>query len=334
MPDTSRLIVTPGEPAGIGPDLVLTLLQHIQDQASIPFCVIADKTLLRQRAAELGMQIQIHEILPHEELNTDAATLNVIHEPVATEVKTGQLDPRNAAYVLRCLDKAMQLCIENNNQALVTGPVHKGVINDAGIKFSGHTEYLAERAGITRPVMMLATTGLRVALATTHLPLHEVSAQITRPLLEEVLCILHQDLMAKFHIAQPRITVCGLNPHAGESGHLGMEEILIIEPVINKLKLKGMALTGPVPADTAFTPKQMQQTDAYLAMYHDQGLPVLKHVGFGNAVNITLGLPFVRTSVDHGTALELAGTGKADLTSLQVALQTAYNMLHKVPGHV
>jgi len=211
--------------------------------------------------------------------------------------------------------------------ALVTGPVHKGIINDAGIPFSGHTEYLAERAGIELPVMMLATKGLRVALATTHLPLSKVSEQITKPLLTKVLSILHEDMIKKFGIVQPRITVCGLNPHAGESGHLGEEEINIIEPVLRQLRANGLQLTGPLPADTAFTPDKMQQTDAYLAMYHDQGLPVLKHVGFGKAVNITLGLPFIRTSVDHGTALELSGKGTADGTSLETAMSTAHELV-------
>jgi len=326
---SSCLVVTPGEPAGIGPDLIL---QYAHSKTSIDsstrsgILIIADISLLKQRAKSLNLDISLQQVSPNSPLNTEPNVLNVLHTELSTSCVAGELNHGNAAYVLRCLDLAVDLCLEDKNYALVTGPVHKGNINDAGIAFSGHTEYLAERAGIRRPVMMLATTGLRVALATTHLPLAKVCSAITQPLLEEVLTVLHSDLSHRFQIKQPRIIVCGLNPHAGESGHLGKEEINIIEPVINRLKQQGMQLTGPLPADTAFTPKHMQHTDAYLAMYHDQGLPVLKHIGFGHAVNITLGLPFVRTSVDHGTALELAATGKADISSLQVALSTAQQM--------
>ncbi len=324
MSNPARLILTPGEPAGIGPDLVL---QYCQQENAAPLCVIADRTLLERRAQQLKLNIHFHEVAGNEPLKVGAGILNIIHTPLMTDSVAGELQHQNAKYVLDCLDHAVDLCLADKHHALVTGPVHKGNINDAGINFSGHTEYLAERSNLNRPVMMLATEGLRVALATTHVPLSKVPALITKPLLEEVLTILHSDLINKFKLSNPRITVCGLNPHAGEAGHLGREEIDVIEPVINQLSQHGMKLTGPLPADTAFTPKQMQQTDAYLAMYHDQGLPVLKHVGFGNAVNITLGLPFVRTSVDHGTALELAGSGKADLTSLQVAIETAQQMI-------
>lgn len=328
MQQPTRLIVTPGEPAGIGPDLVL---QHAQHASQIQLVIVADKFMLEERAKLLGIEISISEYSANAKDNGKLAnTLCVKHVPLTAPVQPGILNNINAPYVLRCLDVAVALCIEytdNIRSALVTGPVHKGIINDAGITFSGHTEYLAELAGIELPVMMLATKGLRVALATTHLPLSKVSEQITQPLLTKVLSILHQDLVKKFGIKNPHITVCGLNPHAGESGHLGDEEINVIEPVIEQLKQQGMQLVGPIPADTAFTPDKMKQTDAYLAMYHDQGLTVLKHVGFGEAVNITLGLPFIRTSVDHGTALELAGTGKADGSSLELALQSAQELI-------
>jgi len=328
MYQPSRLIVTPGEPAGIGPDLIL---QHAQHPSLVQTVVVADQHLLAERAKQLGLEININDYSnASEDCGKLTNTLCVKHVPLTAPAQAGTLNKKNAAYVLRCLDVAVELCQQDNNDiksALVTGPVHKGIINDAGIAFSGHTEYLAELTGIELPVMMLATKGLRVALATTHLPLSKVSEQITKPLLTKVLSILHEDLINKFGIAKPRITVCGLNPHAGESGHLGEEEINVIEPVLEQLRANGMQLTGPLPADTAFTPDKMQQTDAYLAMYHDQGLPVLKHVGFGKAVNITLGLPFIRTSVDHGTALELAGTGKADRTSLEIAMSTAQELV-------
>lgn len=332
MHQPSRLIVTPGEPAGIGPDLILQHAQHPSPvETQVQTVVVADQHLLAERAKQLGIAININEYSDaSEDCGKQANTLCVKHVPLITPSQAGVLNKYNSPYVLRCLDVAVELCQQNDKgikSALVTGPVHKGIINDAGIAFSGHTEYLAELAGIELPVMMLATKGLRVALATTHLPLSKVSEQITKPLLTKVLSILHEDMINKFGIAKPRITVCGLNPHAGESGHLGKEEINIIEPVLAQLRAEGMQLTGPLPADTAFTPDKMQQTDAYLAMYHDQGLPVLKHVGFGKAVNITLGLPFIRTSVDHGTALELAGTGKADRTSLEMAMSSAQELV-------
>ena len=328
MHEPSRLIITPGEPAGIGPDLVL---QHAGQASSRRAIVVADRQLLAARARQLGIEVNINEYSEtSEDSGTPANTLYVKHVPLTNPAQAGVLNKKNARYVLRCLDVAATLCQQNDNgihRALVTGPVHKGIINDAGIPFSGHTEYLAGLAAIDLPVMMLATKGLRVALATTHLALARVSEQITQPLLTKVLSILHEELINKFSIPEPRITVCGLNPHAGESGHLGEEEINIIEPVLEQLRAKGMQLTGPVPADTAFTPDRMQQTDAYLAMYHDQGLAVLKHIGFGQAVNITLGLPFIRTSVDHGTALDLAGTGKADGTSLEIAMTSALELI-------
>jgi 4-hydroxythreonine-4-phosphate dehydrogenase len=328
MHDDSRLIITPGEPAGIGPDLILQYAHT--SPTSLPLIVIADQTLLATRARQLGIEVKLREYTDDLELQCNTTdTLYVKHVPLATPAQAGVLNHANARYVIRCLDIAVDFCNQKNS-ALVTGPVHKGIINDAGIPFSGHTEYLAERAGIELPVMMLATEGLKVALATTHIPLAKVSEQITRPLLTKVISILHKDLVSKFSIAQPRITVCGLNPHAGESGHLGTEEIEIIEPVLEQLRKLGMQLTGPLPADTAFTCDKMQQTDAYLAMYHDQGLPVLKHIGFGQAVNITLGLPFIRTSVDHGTALDLAGTGKAEITSLKLAMDSALELINNM----
>ena len=238
----------------------------------------------------------------------------------------GQLNPANSHYVLKTIRMATQGCMDGVFAAMVTAPVHKGVINDAGISFSGHTEFIAEMTGGV-PVMMLATPGLRVALVTTHLPLSQVSAAITPKALTDVIHLLDSDLRQRFGITNPKILVCGLNPHAGENGHLGREEIDLIEPVLNQLRNEGIHLEGPLPADTLFTPKYLDAADAVLAMYHDQGLPVLKHKGFGQAVNITLGLPIIRTSVDHGTALELAGTGKANLGSLKLALQTALDMI-------
>lgn len=315
------LFITPGEPAGIGPDLVLQLAcQRTHDN----WVVIADANLLAQRARQLQIDIPLQRITQPER---NSRSLQVYHVPLAVDAIAGQLNPLNAPYVLACLDRAMQLCQQFVPAAMVTGPLHKGVINQAGIPFSGHTEYLADKSHCELPVMMLATEGLRVALATTHLPLRNVAESLTKPRLLKILQVLHQDLQQRFAIAEPRIAVCGLNPHAGESGHLGLEEQTIIEPVIEQCRQSGMQLSGPLPADTAFTPGYIQNHDAFLAMYHDQGLPVLKHVGFGQAVNITLGLPFIRTSVDHGTALDLAGHGKADTGSLQLAMQTAQAML-------
>jgi 4-hydroxythreonine-4-phosphate dehydrogenase len=247
--------------------------------------------------------------------------------PVALKmpVETGVLNPENSKYVLELLDRATQGCLNKTFSAMVTAPVHKGVINDAGFAFTGHTEHIALQTG-GHPVMMLATDGLRVALVTTHLPLSKVSSAITKETIEKVIRILHHDLKSRFQIEKPKILVCGLNPHAGENGYLGREEIEVINPILEKLRNEGMNLDGALPADTLFTPKYLHNTDAVLAMYHDQGLPVLKHKGFGKAVNITLGLPIIRTSVDHGTALDLAGTGKADLGSLQYAVKTAITM--------
>ena len=281
-----------------------------------------------ERAEQLKLALTILDYDP-ENPNQCAKPKELIVSRVALKETTtsGQLSANNAQYVLETLQQACDGCLSGQFSALVTGPVHKGIINEAGIPFTGHTEFLAERCH-ANPVMMLATPGLRVALATTHLPLSEVSRNITTESLERVIRILHEDLHKHFSIPHPRILVCGLNPHAGESGHLGKEEIEVIQPVLEKLRNEEFELLGPLPADTLFTPPYLQQADAVLAMYHDQGLPVLKHLGFGNAVNITLGLPLIRTSVDHGTALELAGTGKADIGSLQYALQVADEMVN------
>ncbi|MEW6646473.1 MAG: 4-hydroxythreonine-4-phosphate dehydrogenase PdxA [Pseudomonadota bacterium] len=316
-----RIAFTPGEPAGIGPDLAVLLAQ--QPQAA-EIVAVADPALLLQRAHQRGVPLQLREVdLAAAPQANAPGTLSVLPVPLAEPVVAGRLEAANAPCVLETLRRATMLCQQGHCAALVTGPVHKGVINDAGIPFTGHTEFLAELTRTPRVVMMLATPGLRVALATTHLPLRAVADAITPHLLREVIGILHHDLRTKFGIAQPRILVCGLNPHAGEGGHLGREEIEVIEPVLATLRRTGMHLTGPLPADTLFTPRHLEHADAVLAMYHDQGLPVLKHKGFGRAVNITLGLPIVRTSVDHGTALELAGNGAVDLGSLQFAIEVA-----------
>ena len=310
------LAFTPGEPAGIGPDLAVMLAQE-PDRP--PLVAIADPDLLTRRAQQLG--------LPFQALPPDAVAgpgqLAVLALDMAAPETPGVLNPANAGYVLETLHQAVDGCLNGTYSGLVTGPVHKGVINEAGHPFTGHTELLAQRAGAEQVVMMLATRELRVPLVTTHLPLRNVADAITPDLLENVIRILHNDLRNKFHLHSPRIDVCGLNPHAGEGGHLGREEIEVIEPVLARLCAEGMDLRGPLPADTAFAAHRIAESDAILAMYHDQGLPVLKHAGFGRAVNITLGLPFVRTSVDHGTALDLAATGKAHMGSLREALAIA-----------
>ncbi|HZX51248.1 MAG TPA: 4-hydroxythreonine-4-phosphate dehydrogenase PdxA [Pseudomonas sp.] len=323
---TPRLFaLTPGEPAGIGPDLCLLLARVAQPHALV---AIASRTLLAERAQQLGLNIQLLDVGPGNwpQQPAPAASLYVWDTPLGTPVQAGQLDQSNAAYVLETLSRAGQGCLDGHFAGMITAPVHKGVINQAGIAFSGHTEFLAELTATEQVVMMLATHGLRVALVTTHLPLKDVAAAITPERLARVTRILDHDLRTKFGIPRPRILVCGLNPHAGEGGHLGREEIEIIEPTLEQLRGEGIELIGPLPADTLFTAKHLEHCDAVLAMYHDQGLPVLKYKGFGAAVNVTLGLPIIRTSVDHGTALDLAGTGRIDSGSLQVALETAYQM--------
>jgi 4-hydroxythreonine-4-phosphate dehydrogenase len=315
------IALTPGEPAGVGPDIAVRLAQQAPAYALV---LIADPAMLEARAHQLRLAFATREWN-----GRDAAGPGVYVLPVKAKhpVKPGQLDAANAPYVIETLTTAAAGCLRGEFDALVTGPVHKGIINDAGIAFTGHTELLAALSAVAQPVMMLACPGLRVALVTTHLPLAEVSRHITRERLISVLEVLHTDLKQKFGIADPRILVCGLNPHAGESGHLGREEIEVIEPVLRDLSARGMRVRGPVPADTAFIPAQLADVDAVLAMYHDQGLPVLKYCDFAHAVNITLGLPFVRTSVDHGTALELAGTGRAEVSSLLAAIEMARSLI-------
>ncbi|MEQ1637101.1 MAG: 4-hydroxythreonine-4-phosphate dehydrogenase PdxA [Methylococcales bacterium] len=318
-----RIAITPGEPAGIGPDLCIQLAQ-LPQMCELVF--ICDPDLLQQRAAQLNLPLKLIVFDPDLPPSpSPPRIMKVLATPLAAPAICGQLDPANSLYVLNTINLATQGCLDQQFDAMVTGPVHKAVINDAGFAFSGHTEYIAALTG-GDPVMMLATLGLRVALVTTHLPLSEVSTAITGEKLVTVLRGLHRDLQHYFGCTEPRILVCGLNPHAGENGHLGREEIDVIQPVLEKLRTQGMLLQGPLPADTLFTPKYLDAADAVLAMYHDQGLPVLKYKGFGNAVNITLGLPIIRTSVDHGTALDLAGTGKADVGSLLVAVKTALDM--------
>ncbi|AFI92043.1 4-hydroxythreonine-4-phosphate dehydrogenase PdxA [Pectobacterium parmentieri] len=323
--NTPRVVITPGEPAGIGPDLVIALAQ--QDWPVELVCC-ADPELLFTRALQLSMPLTLRDYQPGQPAQPQrAGSLTVL--PIATPatVIAGQLNVANSAYVVETLARACDGCLNGEFAALITGPVHKGIINDAGVPFSGHTEFFADRSNCDRVVMMLATEELRVALATTHLPLAAVSAAITRQSLHEVITILHHDLQKKFGITQPQIYVCGLNPHAGEGGHMGREELDVINPALDELRQQGITLIGPLPADTLFQPKYLQHADAVLAMYHDQGLPVLKYQGFGRAVNITLGLPFIRTSVDHGTALELAATGNADPGSFITALNLAIKMI-------
>jgi 4-hydroxythreonine-4-phosphate dehydrogenase len=315
------LAITAGEPAGIGPDLCVQLAQREQ-----PLVVVADKILLQQRAAQLGVDILLHDYIAAQPLVS--GKLSVLHVPLARSAQAGKLDSANSAYVLETLRRAVQGCMSGEFSGMVTAPVHKSVINDAGFPFTGHTEFLAEQSHTPQVVMMLVGGGMRVALVTTHLPLRDVADAITAPLLESVLRILQRDLQFRFAIAQPRILVAGLNPHAGEDGYLGREEIDVMIPVLNKLRAEGMNVSAPLPADTLFAQHRLQECDAVLTMYHDQGLPVLKHASFGGGVNITLGLPFIRTSVDHGTALELAGTGKAETGSLLEAIRAASEMAH------
>lgn len=318
------IVITPGEPAGIGPDLII---QIAQQTLSIPLVVIADPTLLQQRAQQLNLPLQI-EIYNSTQtvVATKPGVITVLPVPLAQTCVVGQLNPANAAYVLQTLKIAAEGCLKKQFSAVVTGPVHKGVINAAGVNFSGHTEFFKELSNVDHVVMLLVADQLRVALTTTHLPLRAVADAITPELLTKTIHVLHKGLQQYFGIKNPKILVCGLNPHAGESGHLGREEIDVIIPVLEKLRSKGMQLIGPLPADTVFVPLHWASGDAVLSMYHDQGLPVLKHYGFERTVNITLGLPFIRTSVDHGTALELAGTGRADAGSLITAIKLALKL--------
>lgn len=305
------IAVTSGEPAGIGPELCLALTER---EFPARLLVLGDRQLIEERARLLGRS---------------TAGLEILHTPLAAPSTPGKLDVRNAGYVLALLDRALAGCMAGEYVALVTGPLHKGVINDAGIPFTGHTEYLAGKTGTPRVVMMLAGAGLRVALATTHLPLKDVPAAITPQELETTIRILHADLRTKFGFAHPRILVAGLNPHAGEDGHMGREEIEVITPVLQKLRVAGMDLVGPLPADTLFTKNVLAGSHAQLAMYHDQGLAVLKYAAFDEGINVTLGLPIIRTSVDHGTAFDLAGTGQASPTSLFAAIDAAIDMAQR-----
>lgn len=324
MTGLPEIVYTCGEPAGIGPDLAVLLAD-----AALPcrLRVLGDANVLRQRAKQLGKSVRFVELGRHDPSPVHSAgKLAVQSLPVSASVTAGRLDSRNSRHVLALLDEAIDGCLHGRYSAMVTGPVHKGIINEAGMAFTGHTEYLAEKSGTPKVVMMLTGGGLNVALATTHLPLSEVPRAITREELTAVLRILHADLVNKFGISHPRIAVCGLNPHAGESGHLGREEIDVIEPVLASLRAEGMNLSGPYPADTLFAQLRKHPADAVLAMYHDQGLPVLKYASFGEGVNVTLGLPFIRTSVDHGTALDLAGTGNIETGSLLAAIQLAIRL--------
>ena len=325
--NSHRLAITPGEPAGIGPDLVLQIAQRDWPHQLV---VIADPALLRERAALLGLPIELELYDAAAPVRGQrAGTLTVCSIPLGAPVVPGELDEGNGAYVLATLQRACDGNLSGEFAAVVTGPVHKGIINQAGVSFSGHTEFFAQQSDTADVVMLLATEGLRVALATTHIPLAYVAMAITQERLAKVIRILDADLKGKFGIAHPRIYVCGLNPHAGEGGHLGREEIDVIEPALASLRQEGIDLVGPLPADTLFQEKYLKDADAVLAMYHDQGLPVLKYKGFGNSVNITLGLPFIRTSVDHGTALDLAGKGLADSGSLITAINHAIQMVEK-----
>ncbi|CUX96090.1 4-hydroxythreonine-4-phosphate dehydrogenase [Candidatus Gullanella endobia] len=325
MRNNQRIIITPGEPAGIGPDLITLLAQQ---EWPVELVVCADPTLLMTRANQLGLPLKLHLYRPEKPATLRmAGELTVISIKTSAPVVPGELNVINSDYVVKTLARACDGCLNGEFSALLTGPVHKGIINDSGFLFSGQTEYFAKRSGCENVVMMLVTESLRVALATTHLPLLSVPKAITCYSLNKIITILVYNLQKKFQIVQPCIYVCGLNPHAGESGHIGREEIEIITPTLDILRNKGYNLIGPLPADTLFQQKYLQKADAVLAMYHDQGLPVLKYHGFGRAVNITLGLPFIRTSVDHGTALELAGSGKAKSDSIKTALNLAINII-------
>jgi len=316
------IALTAGEPAGVGPDLIIKMAL---ETFPVRLVVIADRDLLAARARQLKIPLTFSDFRedspPHK-----PGHLTVLHVPLAAEVITGKLNVANAAYVIKTLQLAGMSCLQQKFSAIVTAPVHKGIINDAGIPFSGHTEFFAELTHTPRVVMMLIAEQLRVATVTTHLPLASVAATITPQALTQTVRILHADLQRRFNIAHPHIFVAGLNPHAGEGGHLGREEIEIITPTLQKLRAQGIQLTGPLPADTLFIPKYLQQADAFLVMYHDQGLPVVKYHGFEAAVNMTLGLPIIRTSVDHGSALELAGTGQASIGSLLAAMQLAIKL--------
>lgn len=322
-----KIAVTPGEPAGIGPDLVIRTADESSDNQLVVF---ADRQMLAERAEQLNVTLDIIDFEECPDYRCTTNQLLVKHIPTAVPVITGQLEPDNGAYVVETLRQACDMNINGDFDAVVTGPVNKGVINKGGISFSGHTEFFAQQANTPDVVMMLSTTGLRVCLATTHIPLAYVSKAITAERIKRVVHIIHTDMKLKFGITQPRIYVCGLNPHAGEGGHLGNEEVTTIIPALDELRVDGIDVIGPLPADTIFQQKYLDDADTILAMYHDQGLPVLKYKGFGNAVNITLGLPFIRTSVDHGTACDLAGTGNIDCGSFRRAIRKALQLIGNI----
>jgi 4-hydroxythreonine-4-phosphate dehydrogenase len=324
MNKITRILLTPGEPAGIGPDIIIEIAQQSFDAELI---VIANQELLSDRAKKLNLPLDLisfnSEMLPEKHI---PGRLKIISLPLSHPVKTGELSRHNASYVIKSLEIAAELCKKQICQAIVTGPVSKGIINDAGIPFSGHTEFFAENAGITQSLMLFVTPQTKVALATTHLALADVPRAITAEKLKNVLRLLHVELSKKFGLTDPKILVCGLNPHAGEHGHLGREEIQIISPALSDLRKENLQVLGPLPADTIFTEHRLKACDAVLAMYHDQALPVVKYMSFGKAVNVTLGLPFIRTSVDHGVALDVAGTGRADAGSMMEAVMLAVRL--------
>ena len=317
--------VTSGEPAGIGPEISLALANS---PIAARVVVLGDREMLEARSRQVGARVRLRD--PGSP--AEGGSIACLHLPLSQPCRAGSLDPRNAPYVVSLIDRAIAGCKTGEFAAMVTAPVHKGVINDGGIAFVGHTEYLAEHTGTAHVVMMLAGGGLRVALATTHLALKDVSRELTRERLERTLRVLHAELEGRFRIAAPRILVAALNPHAGEGGYFGREESEVIEPVLAKLRAEGMRLSGPLPADTLFVPDRLARADCALAMYHDQGLPVLKYASFGRGVNITLGLPIIRTSVDHGTAVDIAGTGRARADSLVEAVEAAMEMARAGTG--
>lgn len=324
MTSCARIALTSGEPAGIGPDLCVLLAQH---QQQCQLVIFSDPKLIRVRAEKLGLTVKLKEVdLSHAPKPSQKGELYYLPIDLVDDVCVGELNAKNSTYVVNMLQRALDGCSQYEFDAVVTAPVHKGIINEAGYDFTGHTEFFADGAGVDQVVMMLATEHLRVALATTHLPLNQVSQAITQASLNQVIDIIDTSMKQQFNLSSPHIAVCGLNPHAGENGYLGREEIDVISPIIEKMKGEGVNLSGPWPADTIFVQEKSDDYDVVLAMYHDQGLPVLKHQGFGKAVNVTLGLPFIRTSVDHGTALDLAGTGNIKITSLQAAIDMALSM--------
>ena len=323
MAQLQPIALTAGEPAGIGPDLCLVAASK---RRSWPLVCLGDRELLSARARRLRLPVRFSDYQPGGDIEYAAGTLTVLHEPLATDCVPGRLELKNARSVLALIDRAVDGCLAGEFCAVVTAPVQKSLINDAGVAFSGHTEYIAQRTHAPLPVMLLTAGELRVALATTHLPLRAVSDALSSSGLLQIMHILSHGLTRYWGLPQPRIGVCGLNPHAGEGGHLGDEELRVIGPAIKQARAAGLTVDGPAPADTIFVPSHLAHYDAVLAMYHDQGLPVLKHVGFGHAVNITLGLPIVRTSVDHGTALDLAGSGSGDAGSLLAAIELAARM--------